>query len=60
LLHLGISGWEIRVGVVPHLLIVELDDERLQLRVIDAQCTASIVDVLAIQVLNETEHNVAD
>lgn len=48
--HVGrLVGRQGGVGEVPALVIVELDVEALQFRVVDTQRAAAIVDVLSVQ-----------
>lgn len=50
--RLAVTGREFGPGVVPALVIVVLDVQVDQLGEVDPQCAAGIVDVLAIQGLN--------
>jgi len=52
-IQVGVSSRQVRIGVIPRLVIVVLDIEVLHLAVVDAQCAAGIVDVLAIERLHK-------
>ena len=51
-----VAGRQVGVSVVPALVIVELDVELLQLREVDAQRAAAVVDVLTVQRLSTHTH----
>ena len=52
---LGVSGGKVRPGVVPALVVVVLHVEAGELGEADPQRTASVVDVLPVQRLGNTE-----